>query len=64
MIRDGQFRKAGGSGDHGCVEVAADHQGVRVRDSKRPDEHMLAVCDPQWSQFIAGIKSGDFDLPQ
>jgi hypothetical protein len=63
MIRDGVFRKAGGSGDHGCVEVGADQAGVHVRDSKRRDDGTLNVSDQDWRSFIAGVKDGEFDLP-
>ena len=64
MIRDGQFRKAAGSETTGCVEVAADRVGIRVRDSKRPEGGELSVTDREWRLFVAGIASGRFDLPR
>ena len=45
MIRDGIFRKAGASETDGCVEVAADPGGVRVRDSKDQAGPELAFTD-------------------
>jgi hypothetical protein len=64
MIRDGQFRKAGGSDTGGCVEVAAlPSGGIRVRDSKRLQGPVLEYSDHEWAVFIAGAKAGEFDLP-
>lgn len=63
MIRDGIFRKAGVSETDGCVEVAADHQGIRVRDSKDQAGPHLAFTDHEWRVFISAAKGGEFDLP-
>ena len=64
MIRDGVFRKAGGSATGGCVEVAGlPDGGVRVRDSKDPDGSALAFTDPEWACFLRGAQNGEFDLP-
>jgi Domain of unknown function (DUF397) len=63
MIRDGRFRKATDSGDHGCVEVAALPQGgIRVRDSKDPSGPVLPFADDSWRAFVAGVKGGEFGL--
>ena len=64
MIRDGQFRKAAGSETTGCVEVAADRVGIRVRDSKRPAGPVLSISDREWRAFVTGARSGRFDLPR
>jgi Domain of unknown function (DUF397) len=64
MIRDGKFRKAGDSGDHGCVEAAADETGVRVRDSKDQTGPVLGFTDHEWSVFVAAARAGEFDLPK
>lgn len=32
-----------------------------VRDSKDPDGPMLRYSHAEWSAFLAGAKSGDFD---
>jgi hypothetical protein len=33
-----------------------------VRDSKDQGETQLAVGDEAWSEFVQGIKHGEFDL--
>jgi hypothetical protein len=63
MIRDGIFRKAGASETDGCVEVAADPGGVRVRDSKDQAGPELAFTDHEWRVFTGAVKDGEFDLP-
>ena len=62
MNRDGIFRTAGGSDGHGCVEVAADAEGIRVRDSKDRAGGTLRFSDDEWQVFTAGAKAGEFDL--
>ncbi|MFF3005378.1 DUF397 domain-containing protein [Kitasatospora sp. NPDC057940] len=44
-----------------CVEagnIVAD--GMAVRDSKDPDGPVLAFSSDAWSDFLTGIKAGDF----
>jgi hypothetical protein len=61
MIRDSKFRKSGASDVSGCVEVAAlPSGGIRVRDSKNPDNGTLSCTDQEWRQFVQGIKAGHF----
>ena len=51
----------GSGGD--CVEVAAHVPGtVAVRDSKDRAGPVLAFSDRAWSQFVQGIKHGEFGL--
>jgi len=46
-----------------CVEVATSLPGiVAVRDSKNAPGPKLAVSDRSWSEFVQGIKHGEFDL--
>ncbi|MCX5201876.1 DUF397 domain-containing protein [Streptomyces sp. NBC_00237] len=49
-----------------CVETAAHlvatHGIVPVRDSKFPDGPALSLTTPAFSTFIAGIKSGQFQV--
>jgi hypothetical protein len=53
---------SGGNGE-GCVEVASHRPNtVAVRDSKDREGPQLAFPAPAWSQFVAGIKGGEFDL--
>jgi hypothetical protein len=65
MKRDGRYRKAAGSEDGGCVEVAAlPGGGVKVRDTK---DHGAGPAhtftDHEWRIFTVGAKKGEFDLP-
>ena len=65
MIRDGVFRKSGGSDTGGCVEVAAmPGGGVQVRDTKNREGGTQAYTDHEWHAFISGAKRGEFDLPE
>ena len=59
------WRKSSYSGGNGggCVEVARNLPGiVAVRDSKNVPGPELAVSGQAWSQFVRGIKRGEFDL--
>jgi hypothetical protein len=59
------WRKSTYSGDNGggCVEVCTATLGiVAVRDSKDKIGPRLAVSDRAWSEFVQGIKQGEFDL--
>jgi hypothetical protein len=45
-----------------CVEVAVKGDGGRkVRDSKDPDGAILDFTPGEWTAFISGAKSGEFD---
>lgn len=62
---DLRWRKSSYSGNGGgnCVEVASNLPGiVAVRDSKNPHGPRLAFSEEAWSEFIEGIKQGEFDL--
>lgn len=59
------WRKSSYSGGNGggCVEVARNLPGiVAVRDSKDVPGPELAVSGQAWSQFVQGIKRGEFAL--
>ncbi len=64
-LESATFRKATGSGDVGCVEVALAEDVIGVRDSK---DHgfgpVLAFTEHEWECFIQGAKNGEFDLPR
>lgn len=50
----------GQQGTCGCVNVAIVREAVVVTDEKGG----TSVFDHQeWSDFIAGVKTGEFDLP-
>jgi len=46
---------------HGCVEVAIGDV-VRVRDAKAPAGGLLTFTRDEWTAFLHGAKSGEFDL--
>lgn len=64
---------------NGCVEAtavtsrdglqipagkAATEKLILLRDSKNPDAGTLVFDEHEWSAFIAGVKDGEFDLPE
>lgn len=51
-----------GTGGSACVEVALLGDGVAVRDSKDPAGPMLRFTPAQWLAFLAGARTGEFDL--
>jgi hypothetical protein len=56
------WRKSTRSGAAGhCVEVANAPAAVLVRDSKDATGPVLAFGEPEWADFIAGVRSGEFD---
>lgn len=60
-----KWRKSTRSGNGGsdCVEVADNLPGVvAVRDSKNPTGPALIFTPLEWSAFVGGVKSGEFDL--
>lgn len=45
-----------------CVEIATLSNGrIGLRDSKNADGPFLYLTCEQWSEFVAGIRNGDFD---
>ena len=60
-LSDAEFRKSSLSGGgNNCVEVATNLSGlVAVRDSKDPSGPALTFSPAAWSDFLAGIRSGD-----
>jgi hypothetical protein len=45
-----------------CVEVARLNGGIGVRDSKDPDDRWLWFSRDEWTTFVAGVRSGHFDV--
>lgn len=45
-----------------CVEVAMTAGLILVRDTKKPDQPPLMYTKEEWRDFIAGAKSGEFDV--
>jgi hypothetical protein len=56
------WRKSRHSGINGCVEVAVVEHVIAVRDSKDRRGSVLVFTHDEWAAFIAGVRSGDFDL--
>lgn len=60
-----RWRKSGDSGDGGCVEVAYLNGAIGLRDSKAGGKGpILTFNEREWSAFITGARSGEFDLNQ
>lgn len=55
------WRKSEASADGACVEVAFAEAAVFVRHSRDPSGAMLSFSYPEWSAFLAGVRSGTFD---
>jgi hypothetical protein len=47
-----------------CVAVAINKDAVAVRDTKDPTKTTLNFTHEEWEAFIAGVKNGEFELPQ
>ena len=57
------WRKSSRCGNAACVEVNTDDESVLIRDSKRPSsDPWLSISRGAWSDFVAGVKDGEFDL--
>ncbi|WP_327047016.1 DUF397 domain-containing protein [Microbispora sp. NBC_01189] len=63
-LSDAEFRKSSFSGGgNNCVEVATGLPGtIAIRDSKDRSGPVLAFTPGEWSAFIAGVKSGEFEV--
>jgi hypothetical protein len=63
-LADAQWRKSSYSSGNGqCVEVAQNVPGiVAVRDSKDKSGPALVFGPSDWTAFLSGIASGQFDL--
>jgi hypothetical protein len=58
---DGDWFKSSYSGNSGCVEVCLGPT-VRVRHSKDPGGQVLSFTDGEWTAFLQGVMSGEFNL--
>jgi predicted secreted Zn-dependent protease len=58
-----EWRKSSHSSDGACVEVAFVPGEIMVRDSKNRDGATLTFTAREWKAFIAGVRSGEFELP-
>ena len=55
------WRKSSFSGDGDCLEWLMSADGVRVRNSKRPDDVELYFTNVAWAAFVAELKAGKMD---
>lgn len=67
IFADADFKKStfsrGTSPSPGrCVAVAQKDGTVAVRDTKDASKTTLRFTRDEWSAFVAGVKSGEFDL--
>jgi hypothetical protein len=46
-----------------CVEIAMEPAAVVVRDSKNETGPVLRFAIQDWTGFLAGVRSGEFDRP-
>lgn len=60
--RDPAVRTSSFCSDGACVGVAIDQDEVRVVDSKSAES--LRFTSAEWAAFVAGVKAGEFDLPE
>lgn len=43
---------------------AATGKLILMRDSSKPEAGTLVFDENEWSAFVAGVKDGEFDLPE
>lgn len=55
-----RWRRASKCDAGNCVEVARTGGGVAVRDSKNGDGPILEFDECAWSDFLAGVRDGEF----
>ena len=64
MISASGYIKSSFSGADGCVEVGLIGDGViGVRDSKDHGKPPHLFSAQEWHAFLAGVRAGEFDLP-
>jgi hypothetical protein len=61
--RDPAVRTSSHCSDGACVGVAIDADEVMVVDTKSGDAPALRFTPAEWAAFVAGVKAGEFDLP-
>ena len=65
MISTQAYTKSSHSGAGSCVEVQLLADGmIGVRDSKDLSQLPLVFTPPEWRAFLAGVRGGEFDLPE
>jgi Domain of unknown function (DUF397) len=63
LITSDRYRKSSFSGAGSCLEVILiDDDTIGVRDSKDLAKPPHLFTRKEWTEFLAGVKSGEFDL--
>jgi hypothetical protein len=62
-VLDSDFKKSKWSKNNPktCVMVAIKNEGVAIRDSKDENKETLFFSHQEWTAFIKGVKTGEFD---
>jgi len=64
VISSGRYTRSSFSADGTCVEVRLlDDGAIGLRDSKDLAKPAHVFTQPEWSAFVAGVRAGEFDLP-
>jgi Domain of unknown function (DUF397) len=64
LISTDDYAKSSFSGGDGCVEVRLLDDGtIGLRDSKDTSKPPHLFTAAEWRAFVAGVRSGEFDLP-
>ena len=61
--REMHWRRAARCDTGTCVEVARLDDVYLIRNSRDPEGVTLTFTALEWQAFAAGIRAGDFDLP-
>lgn len=57
-----RWRKSSFSGaGNDCVELAVEHVGAAIRDSKNPEAGHITFVTPSWKAFLGAVKEGGLD---
>jgi hypothetical protein len=59
-----RWRTSSRSNGAACLQVQVHPSVVRIRDSKDPDGPVLVVGATAFREFLAGVRGGEFDLPE
>ncbi len=55
-LKSARWRKSSRSGKTNCVEVAFEGLAVGVRDSKAPQDGVLAFPARRWAEFVRSLR--------
>lgn len=57
-----RWRKSSFSGaGNDCVELAVEHVGAAIRDSKNPEAGHIALVTTSWKAFLGAVKEDGLD---